>query len=767
MITNPAKESASILSNMSHLDDRVELKIDRSDVADHIMTFIEETISSHMPFLATNLQELREVCIVAEEVLRKSSLKSKSISLKLLGNYLETVMEIRSETDLIVSILSSLSVITRDLNFLDGQIEAVVEFVSTTGEFFRKISEHKIDKPSRIQMIEMTKHCRFIITNLQNQASADRRLENLASLKSIVTFLETILETNSIDEDIVENLRSFESNDEVFVFNLLRYPVSVDILGTSANMKNVRETSSTWNKVQRQFTNSVYGLTNLQSVEFISKSLEAAYQTFKKVEQLHMKIHHAIENDDICSFCHTSYSNHQNNQYLGLQFFDTSSDWLQILLDFIKQDDASRHYDRIIITTSSLLRLHPKLVNLDENNRNSLIATLASPFHKTLKNHRIMVCQPQNIKDFFMRNNIVAEDYMQMKTESVELLSQMTGDEFSSQIILEILQSIDKGENSNEELKKCAMKNLMPFLANNSVLLESPIHQTALGSILKSFTTSENFPIKEILCWTGGNMCMGQISCISTNVTFKVHCSECDQITILEMLDSSPTLTYPHSGSLEINENLLKDLVDSYLTNVNKDSLGMFSSIITHSKFHKNQLLMDNGKKHFETVIVANEIYLELLVPQFQRIIETALSMSQSQEQFEKIIKCCHDQLFLLTAKCIYQNQEELQKHTLDLIRVFLDCIPDSDEINIIHAFVLILNYLIVDKSTMKTVAAMIIFEITRKLKISFENLLGLQKTYVLSKLAKMLMYNISYSRTASNQVMIEAFSEVSYIITI
>lgn len=762
-------QNQHIKDRLGHLTDQTEMKITSSEDFNHLLKLIVNSISSLIPLYQTNHQELKEICGFAGEILRIKSFPSKITVLLFLSRYIENVTNIESEINLLVSVLRSLSVVTRDLNILCGETELKIEYVAAVGDFFDKISTPDLELTSKSLIAEVITSCRTIITNLQKLALIDSR----KSLMNITGFVEKVLDANSFDGDVVRGLEKFEIEDKSNVLNLIKYPVISEIYNSSLKSTNAPEMSSTWDSIHRKLMFHVFELSNGGPIDFIMQCFNSTIQLNMKAHQIHHIYHiqhFPINNDDTCKICHEPFKELRDIQEFQLKFFDDSSHWITNLVDFIKRDTSDLDHNLLTKLSCLMLKFFPNVMNIDRTVRYMLVAILASPFHGILQSHAIMKSLPQNFKNFFTKNHIVKEDLVDMKCESIVCLSQISiHDQDICRLIIDIMHSISMGDEQSEVLRTVLNANMINLLVNNSESLGSLRSRGVVESMFKTLCASPNFPFEEIMCLTAGNVyVLSQTSSSISNYKFTVHCTDCvGPITTSKLIKTKSCLAVFSKKLCKYLENVTNtDLIDLYLANITDKSISSFKSIIMHSETHRNLYLQDCGKQFFNMILIEKVEYLESMASKFQGIIEALMKVSQSTTQSEKILKVCFDHLSLLTSKCVYQDNQQIQSAVLELVRTLINCLETTDETNMIRCFALLLNYIVLNESRVKGQATSIAFEVTRKFKIHFEDIFKLYKTFLLSKVSRMMMHNVRMSSEGcGSNSMVSSFSDVSFTI--
>lgn len=713
---------------------------------------------------------------VAFDVIRKTSFASKTSALMFLTEYFEHRSFLSDEdTQFFVSIIKTMSIIFHELpNHIQ---EETSKFKKTSLEFFEKVPVKRMNFNNQEILHSFVVCVSEILFNKLNNIFA--------------TMLYQVLDDVDYSPESVDSLRHLVHLENSTILSLMKYVVIAELEQTTFFNHRVTQVSSTWQQIHKQLLTKIKALPSSNDHEFldlgykITEILFLAHQIEFSFSSRH-QIRHGLH-PQTC-FCSTLDESQETNlmikdwnyKHVSLIMFDDIEGITKNLIEVIKaRTSVNAESTRIIIDIGSCILKFSMNNRMIETMKHILMAIVASPFNKCLKNHqkyskqlgfqKVMTLLPVTINTFF---EVPMPDKFQEKfqCESIAALSSLEIRRMGVScwdLIKTIVEYVTS--QSNVVLKETLCSNLTNFCINNIQRNSTQLKTTkdsdefaffldVYQKLLKDKTISSAFlkPLSNILCLTGGNFMTIKLLSNEDVLSYLIICNDCQLALIEHSKDSRCDDLHRQMTYLKESKGVLISSDDF----ANKkmilmiDTLEMFSkpkefiiclipsipSLLSHSRRTTMWIQSDKGSAFFKSIFIKNEEVLMVLKDNLKEIIGNIRAKDFGSD-LKIVLNNCLVQIAEIVQWTSYDKDKNLQSITINLLFIYATNVIDENVM--VKCLKMLTNYIVQTDSQVIGEASLLALEVAKRYGAPLIQLFNWHKTFIMRHVFNYMLTNL------------------------
>lgn len=463
------------------------------------------------------------------EILRGKSLLNKALSVSFFSKYLKVMAEFTHDnTRFFISIMHTMTIIFKDIPSWIHQYEEDAKRLQITIElFFRETPVEHLDFSNGDSLRLLVTYASEILFHQivnYNKPWFNKKIPELLTMMLI-----KVLDGIEFEPQAVESLRNLvELGDRSTDVNLLmKYLVIAEVEATNVFSQKLTEISQTWKVLHDRATKKIDDPSRLVTDELfhISDFLLLAVQIEFSITQRHQLRHGTLPRTCVCSSVTDLEESQESplkrfndlNKRISYVLIDNLEEITEKLLAALEQQNSfDGEMARCAIDIFSCIAKFSVQSSVLDTVKQSLIAIIASPFYKCLKDspsfsklggfQQVMTLLPNKFKKFFESPN--SEPYSnKFKCDSIVQLSQLEVSRVSNScwwLIENIFQFVSK--HGSIEMKNSLFNCFTNFVINNSDKFSYcvEIYQKLLSNMNDNPCVLVQ-PLRNILCLTGRN----------------------------------------------------------------------------------------------------------------------------------------------------------------------------------------------------------------------------------------------------------------------
>lgn len=773
---------------------------------DALISCCISVLTYSIPFYCNLKKELgKKVRNAVMQIFCQKSLHSKTLSLVFFTKYLETLEAFEDcDTQFFISIIQTLAVIFKNIPYwvADTDEKTSLElFKKRFYQFLRFSPVKRMHFDNRLNIKRLVKVSSEILhhqmKNCQESWYFDKIPHDMAYM------LASVLDNFTFTEDAVQDMRILVTFNNSALIMLMKYVVISEAKSAEKFDQNLTSMSPTWKEIHNLLVARVEKLSQIKSAELLyqtSDFLLLAVQIefmFTQYHQMHhgfqvgpagtcfcMSIDTSENQDSLIQFSHWDYK-HIN--LIMIENLESITSKLLMALD--KQSNIDVGVVMCYIDISACLLKFSINSKIVDSMRKVLMAIVASPFYKSLKDHpkfsklagfqQILSMLPVKFKTFFEKPQ---QHLLKVQIDSLANISQLELNRIMIScwwLVDNIMQFISTS--NSVELKTALSLNFTNFIVNNTKTLPSciEIYLKLVANLAEPTASVLMNQLSSVLCLINGNVLIIKLRDSENTTNHLIICDDCELVSTVYKKGSTENDVYRAIACMKDTNGVLvsadyfkldpKGLKIDFKEFFNQSEdfrmnlLDKIPAILNHSKEFQLWIARDKGKKFFEGIFIKNEKALGLLNLNLKDILTNVLKLPLPDEEKKAILGNC----FVELTKIAQYNPQESDKNlqTLAVNMAFTFGTTVNDENSVVKCLKIFFVFIIQTTSHIMGEASLLALEMVKRHNTTLGQLFKWHRHFIMEHVVHLVVGNYFAFKTplANSLVNVSRTSRVYY----
>lgn len=712
------------------------------------------------------------------------SLECKAQSITFFRKYFSVLVEFKDEhTKLFVSIMQTMSIVFKDFpSWIGNHKEAVEKLITSIEQFLKELPVKLIDfSDSENLRLFVTYASEILFHQILN---IKKPWFNMKIPEQLSTILMTVLDNNDYPPHAVESFRNLLEFDDQSINTLMKYLIIAELESAKTFDLKLSEMSQSWKSLQHRAVKKVNELHSVSQTklvayyESISDFFLLAVQVEFMITQHHQFRHGMAPQTCICSKAVNLLESREplmrfkdwNYKHISFLLIESIEDITRKLLSALEKSTNVDNLVRCAIDIFSCIIKLSTTSSMAETSKQIIVAIVASPFYKCLKDHpnfcklggflKVMELLPSKLKNFFMTTDLDPKILDKLRCDSIVQLSQLEISRVSNSCWWLVENMIQyTSTHGSIEMKSTLFNCFTNFVVNNSdkfgYCIE--IYQNLMNSFKDPLIVVE--PLHSVLCMTGRNFVVLKTLVKENIFMHTIVCNDCELTSVIYPKGKSQEdeikrwmAFMKETGGMLVSPDIIKQLTKSLQLNMqtllaqsDEFKIELFPklpAIINHSKDFKTFLEKDHGKAFFEGIFVKNEKVLVKLNQNLKDIIRNMLKMDYSEIFKTAVFDNCYAGLVDINEFTAYGSDANLQYLVISLTFIFATNVVNEG--NTVKCLKILLHYIVRYNSEVMGPASQLALQMAELNGTSLEQLFCWHKTFIIRHLTLLICTNLS-----------------------
>lgn len=740
------------------------------------------TLTSAIPQFCNMKKELGvEVREAVLQVYTQRSLASKMLAVDFVNRYLNTLVEFEDlDLKFFVSFVQSSTFVIKDFTrWITKQrnVPQIKDLQSPIENFFKEAPVLRMEFVNGDILQRLIVHSTEILSVQMKNRSENWYNSRLCEM--LANMLWKILENVKTTIDTVCSLKILIEFDHPAVIALMKFLILAEMESEAVFDDKVLKISPAWKTIHDRMMKKVEGLADTKEESSFSNKLISISEHMLLAVQIEFTFTHRkqfthgimqggapLVVDKIGSLM--QFKN-WNYKHVTLLLFNDLEKMATTILNAVSQrKDIFPVTAAVSLDLFSGILKFSKTTSMVDQMKQTLLAIVAAPFYKCLKNdpkfnklagfQKVMMLMPSNYKTFYDKP-LDSACLLRMQQNSLKELAQLEISRMTNMcwwLAQNIMQSV--WVQKDLVLKRTLMKNLPNFMINNCDKLKDLLAVYQKFLIDGTDFTILMEPMKTVLCLTAGNVVIIKLPSKDQVFNHFVICDTCklqstefqknedipDSHRWLAYLKEtkgiliSPDMIRQHHLQIKVDENKFiaqdNDLKIEFIKTI--------PALLNHCPDFKNWIQRDNAESLLKEIFAENELVLEVLQKNLYDILCTMEKVTGDYEALHN----CHAQLTQVANFTRCHENEKLQSLTVQLNYISSKVTPEEPWL--VRCLKMFLMFIILENSRVMGESAILAVKMTHDHNTTIQQFFSWYKTPLIETVMQIAMINYYTTKT-------------------